>query len=184
MSDFDYTAASDVIRRGGVIAYPTEAVWGFGCDPWNESAVDKVLQLKQRPVGKGLIVVAAALEQISPLLAPLPQHLQARLKTPTLRATTWLIPDECEWIPAYVKGMYKTIAVRISQHPVVRGLCQAVGQPVISTSANLAGEPALLEYVDVVSRFEEKLDMIILGETGDASSPSTIIDLITGTVIR
>ena len=184
MEDYDYSVAAEVILRGGVIAYPTECVWGFGCDPWNAVAVDTIFSLKGRRRDKGLIIVAADHEQISPLLRPLSPHLQERLQTPVSRPTTWLIPDDHHWIPQQVKGNYNTIAVRVSQHPVVRALCLAVGQPIVSTSANLAGEIALVKYADVASHFGEELDFIVPGETGGASLASTIVDLVTETVIR
>jgi len=184
MKDNDYIIATQKMQQGGIIGYPTEAVWGFGCDPWNEKAVYRLLRLKNRPVCKGLIIVAASIDQITPLMAPLSQQHRENVGAIRMRPTTWLIPDIQNWVPDFIKGEHKTVAVRISQHPVVRKLCQTMGKPITSTSANLAGEPAITKQADIESYFSAKLDMILLGRVGRESLPSAIIDLVSGANIR
>ena len=178
------SAAPSVIQGGGVIAYPTEAVWGLGCDPWNQNAVEKILEIKRRPVEKGLIIVASTQEQIAPLLETLSDEQKELLNSTWPGPVTWLIPDTNKWTPEWVRGEHTSIAVRVSAHTLVRELCEAWGKPLVSTSANRAGEEALIEQADVVFQLGEELDLVIEGKVGESSSPSQIRDLVTGKVLR
>lgn len=125
------------LRQGKVIAYPTEAVWGLGCDPFNAEAVKTVLRLKKRAVEKGLILVAASYAQIEPLLADTVTDEQRQaLQQPSDKPTTWLVPFNPEKLPSWISGAHHTVAVRISSHALVKALCEAAGMPLVSTSAN------------------------------------------------
>ena len=172
------------LRQGKVIAYPTEAVWGLGCDPFNAEAVKTLLRLKRRPVEKGVILVAADVEQLQPLLAAhLTQEQLQRLKQPRERPTTWLVPYDSERLPKWISGEHDTVAVRISSHPGVKALCKAAGMPIISTSANPQGcQPAKYDFQ--VRRYFHDQVMICRGQLGKETRPSTIIDLQTGAIIR
>lgn len=176
--------AAATVHQGGVIAYPTEAVWGLGCDPWNRDAVYRILDIKARPVEKGMILVAASETQIAPLLEPLTEAQRQTLSNSWPGPFTWLIPDLNNWIPDWVKGQFTTVAVRISDHPVVRALCESAGHPLISTSANRAGEPPLLTGQALHQQFGSQVDLIVPGATGSQDTPSEIRDLQTGQVIR
>lgn len=176
--------ARKVLRDGGLIAYPTEAVYGLGCDPYNEAAVDRILSLKQRPKEKGLLLVAANQEQITPLIAELAPELRARLDESWPGPVTWLIPDPKNLYPQWIKGEHSSIAIRVSAHPGVQALCHAFGKPVVSTSANLADEPEIRCRLILQESFGDKIDFIVDGELGDASAPSTIRDLVTGKTLR
>ena len=140
ISSFRAQCAARVVREGGVIAYPTEAVWGLGCDPWNEDAVYRLLALKARPVEKGLIVVAANIHQLDFLLEDLPDVWLDRLAGTWPGPNTWLVPHQ-ERLPEWVTGVHDSVAVRVTDHPLVQELCHLTG-PLISTSANPAGRPA------------------------------------------
>ncbi|ENY6666857.1 L-threonylcarbamoyladenylate synthase, partial [Pseudomonas aeruginosa] len=137
ISSFRAQCAARVVREGGVIAYPTEAVWGLGCDPWNEDAVYRLLALKARPVEKGLIVVAANIHQLDFLLEDLPDVWLDRLAGTWPGPNTWLVPHQ-ERLPEWVTGVHDSVAVRVTDHPLVQELCHLTG-PLISTSANPAG---------------------------------------------
>ena len=176
--------AVHALAKGGVIAYPTEAVWGLGCDPFNQAAVEKLLALKQRPRHKGLILVAADLQQIAPLLVGLSASQRQQLQDTWPGPVTWLMPDPQHWIPQYVKGNFATIAVRISAHPIVRDLCQTWGGPLVSTSANRAGEPALRSEWALRRHPLLQVDYLIPGATQNRKNPSEIRDLQTGQLIR
>ncbi len=176
--------AAEVVRSGGVIAYPTEAVWGLGCDPWNQSAVKKILTIKRRPVEKGLILVASDQKQLEPLLSSLTDEQRERLNQSWPGPVTWLIPDSEKWVPEWVRGEHSSVAVRVSSHPVVRELCEKWGKPLVSTSANRAGEEALREQQAVTSLLGDEVDIVVTGKTGESSSPSRICDLVTGQVLR
>ena len=176
--------ASEILAQGGVIAYPTEAVFGLGCDPNNEAAVERILTLKQRPRDKGLLLVAADIQQIAPLLAGLAPEMVSKLEQSWPGPVTWLIPDPDNYYPEWIKGQHSSVAIRVSAHPVVRQLCQAFGQPIVSTSANLADEPEIRCRLILQETFGDKIDFTVEGELGDASQPSTIKDLVTGATLR
>ena len=176
--------ATTVLQQGGVLAYPTESVWGLGCDPWNTVAVERILQIKKRSRSKGLIIVACNALQITPLLQELTAAQQQQITGVTPHPVTWLVPDKKHWVPEIVRGAHTSVAIRISQHPLVQSLCSHFGHPIVSTSANLSGEPELTKYSQVTSTFGKQVDMVVPGETGGIQSPSTIIDLITGAICR
>lgn len=176
--------AAEALLKGGIVAYPTEAVWGLGCDPFNEKAVQELLQLKNRPVSKGLILVAESLEQIRPYLDDnLPPDKLEQLTTPGEVPVTWLVPCRHSALPGWITGDSSRLAVRISQHPVVRALCRAAQIPIVSTSANRSGDAPATTLSQVQACFGDKV-IICQGETGTANRPSTIRDLLTGDVIR
>ena len=177
-------AAAAVVRDGGVIAYPTEAVWGLGCDPWNREAVDRILTIKRRPVEKGLILVAASEDQVMPLLESLSDQQRTLLKDNWPGPVTFLIPDLQGWTPEWIRGQHSSVAVRVSDHPLVKELCELWGKPLVSTSANRAGEEALREQSEVYSQLGNELDLVVDGNVGIQASPSRICDLVSGQVLR
>ncbi len=164
ISSFRAQCAARVVREGGVIAYPTEAVWGLGCDPWNEDAVYRLLALKARPVEKGLIVVAANIHQLDFLLEDLPDVWLDRLAGTWPGPNTWLVPHQ-ERLPEWVTGVHDSVAVRVTDHPLVQELCHLTG-PLISTSANPAGRPAARTRLRVEQYFHDELDAILGGGGG------------------
>lgn len=171
-----------VVRAGGVIAYPTEAVWGLGCDPWNPEAVFRLLALKARPVEKGLILVAADMAQFDFLLDDLPQAWRAQLRLSWPGPNTWLVPHQGR-LPEWITGMHDSVALRVSDHPLVRALCAHSG-PLVSTSANPAGRPAARSRLRVEQYFGGQLDAVLGGALGGRRNPSLIRDLRSGEVIR
>ena len=176
--------AAQCLRRGGVIACPTEAVWGLGCDPFNRAAVLRVLALKQRPVEKGLLLVAAGMDQIKALLAPLSRQQLAVLRQSWPGHLTWLIPDPDRRYPDWIRGEHASVAVRVSDHPVVSSICRAFGKPMVSTSANLAGEPEIRSLADLQRQFGKQIDCLVDGELGGRMATSEIRDLLTLSRIR
>lgn len=185
--------AVQTLHAGGVIAYPTEAVWGLGCDPFNEQAVMRLLDLKQRPWHKGLILVVANTRQLGPLFDALPTEQQQRLQTPTAYPTTWLLPDPQHLVPQWVKGVHSPVAVRISQHPQVQQLCRAYDGMLVSTSANRSSQPAARSLPALRRSFnmarvgmtkQTALDFILPGALGGYEQPSEIRDLVTGEILR
>ena len=176
-------AACHALRDGGVIAYPTEAVWGLGCDPMNRHAGERLLHLKQRDWRKGLILIAANYTQLLPLIADIPlNQLQPALRTWPGPAT-WLVPAS-ERVPEWVRGEHQTVAVRVTAHPVAAALCAAYGGAIVSTSANRAGEPPALTVTQLRLRFGDQLDAVLTGPLGGRSQPTTIRDLQSGKILR
>lgn len=179
--------AARQIQSGGVVAYPTESVWGLGCDPFNPEAVAKLLFIKQRPVEKGLILVAANLEQVQPWLDGLDAQSLSRLYQTWPGPMTWLLPNN-GLAPSWVTGGSKFVAVRVSEHPLVSALCGAVGGPVISTSANPSGRAPARNRLTVQRYFGGVVDAIAPGlaasEVQTHIKPTEIRDLLTDQVIR
>ena len=162
------TAACAQLQAGKVIAYPTEAVWGLGCDPFNASAVRRILRLKQRPESKGLILVAASTDQLQVLLAPLKPAALALLTETWPGPVTWLIPDPKDMFPRWIKGQHKQVAIRVSAHPIVHALCQEFGRPIVSTSANRSGRPAIRSKAQLLAEFGVAGDAMPEGSASSA----------------
>lgn len=173
------------LKQGKVIAYPTEAVYGLGCDPDNACAVDKILAIKQRPISKGLILIASNFSQLKPYIDH--QQLNAHQLDTIMQTwpgpTTWVMPA-AKTTPRWITGDFDSIAVRVTQHPVVRQLCQALGKPLISTSANLSGQPAINDFDELLAQMSELVDHIVAGEVDSQMTPSKIIDALSGAVYR
>lgn len=171
------------LSEGGVVACPTEAVWGLSCDPDNLDAVQRLLALKQRPVSKGLILVAAETDQVAALLEGLSsaQHNKLRLSWPG--PTTWLLPHGGR-VPPWIHGGRDTVAVRVTAHPVMAALCRAWGGPLVSTSANRAGCQPPRAAFQVQRYFGAELDALAPGAVGGADRPTVIRDLCSDEVVR
>lgn len=172
------------IRRGGVIAYPTEAVWGLGCDPYNEEAVLKLLNIKRRPMHKGLVLVAADLSQIDFLLEDLNPEEYDKVTANWPGPFTWILPDKSNRIPGWVKGNHSAVAVRVSAHSAVKKLAEEYGSYIISTSANPAAYEPARDILRVKTYFGNKLDYVLPGSLGDSAQPTQIRDLKSDRLVR
>lgn len=175
--------AAYVMRQGGVIAYPTEAVWGLGCNPFDQEAVERILTLKQRPVHKGLILIAASMVQVAPFLHHLDDIQRQRLKNSWPGPITWLIPNN-GLAPSWITGHHHSLAIRVTSHPVAAGLCRAFGGPIVSTSANPQGREPARDLLTLRRYFGAALDTTATGQIGSQTNPSEIRDLVTGQIIR
>lgn len=176
--------AAQTIRKGGVIAYPTESVWGLGCDPSNDHALERLLALKQRPVEKGLILVSGQVEHFYFLLRELPSAQLMRFLSVPKRPTTWLVPDVNNKVSAMVKGRFSSVALRVSHHPSLSSLTQRLGYPIVSTSANPAGRTTASTRLKLVQYFGSELDYILPVAQQGGHQASTIKDLVSGKVVR
>lgn len=179
----DYHHALQALMTDGIIAYPTEAVYGLGCSIFSECAVQKILTLKERPVEMGLIIIAADFMQIESLVEPLSsQHLDKVWAT-WPGPTSWAWP-KTDLVPAYIHGDWDSVVVRISAHPIVRQLCLDFGGPIVSTSANRHGEVPCRTAAEVAACFGQAVDYILPGDIGDLDKPTPIYDVMTGDVLR
>lgn len=178
-------AAIAALRSGGVVAYPTEAVWGLGCDPFNEAAVLQLLALKQRPVAKGLILVAADVAQLDGLVDwdALPDARRDAVLASWPGPHTWVVPATGK-VPRWITGQHADVAVRVSAHPVVAAICTAFGAPLVSTSANPAGAEAPRTYDEIDASLLESLDLVVPGATGGLQRPTAIRDARSGDALR
>lgn len=183
MTPWKLSQAVRTLSNGGIIAYPTEAVYGLGCDPFNRFAVEDLLRLKQRPMDKGLIIIAASVKQLEPFIQlPPAKYLQA-IKSSWPGPITWLLPAR-PGLPVWLTGQYQSIAVRVTAHRQTVALCRAFGGGIVSTSANRAGQPAARNVFQVHKYFSGTVDMIISGDTGGQRRPSEIRDGLSGQIVR
>ena len=172
-------------RNGGVIAYPTEGVWGLGCDPRNEAAVLRLLALKRRSVDKGLILIAANEAQLAGYieLSTLDAAAIAAIRAGWPGPNTWIVPASAA-APGWITGAHDGIAVRVSAHPVVIALCEGCGHALVSTSANIASEPSPRSRAELDLRIVAGVDALAPGETSGLSQPTTIRDARDGRTLR
>lgn len=179
----DLAPVISALRAGGVIACPTEAVWGLSCDPENDEALALLMRIKQRDPAKGVILVAASIGQFQPWLNQLPLALHAPLAASWPGPNTWLVPDNGR-SHGLVRGAHERVALRVTDHPLMKALCEAFGGPLVSTSANRAGEPPAMSAAEITEIFGDEVAYVVEGALGGDASPSTIRDLATGRIMR
>ncbi|WP_371187391.1 Sua5/YciO/YrdC/YwlC family protein [Thalassotalea maritima] len=180
-----YDSAVDAFYAGGIIAYPTEAVFGLGCDPDNVEAIEKLLSIKQRPIEKGLILLAANYSQLLPYIddSKIPQDKRYSVLSRWPDGITQVMPANTS-ISRHLSGKFDTIAVRITSQKDVVALCTQTNKPIVSTSCNLTGAEPATTWQQAEREMGEKVDFVIKGNTLGFTKPSQIIDALTGEVFR
>lgn len=182
MNDFHLNCARRTLNEGGIIAYPTEAVFGLGCYPENFNSVVKILSLKNRSPGKGLILIAASVEQIAPYVDYPSNEVKKEVNDTWPGPVTWVLPAKGT-VPPWITGYKDTVAVRVSAHPMVQALCNMAGV-IVSTSANPSKKTPATNVIKIRSYFGNKIDYILPGNTGNKNLATEIRGAITGDVIR
>jgi len=184
MSLWQVNRLGKAVLRGAVFAYPTDTIWGFGCHPLHRSAVQRILDIKQRPVDMGLILLSSSLSYLRPYLDKnLDKNQIDHLQQTTSQPTTWLV-DAGEACPYWLRGKFKTIAVRLTDHPFVSALCDSIKSPLVSTSANRSGKPTIRNSIQARRQFGNELDFIVNGFSTGTNQASEIKSLATGERIR
>jgi L-threonylcarbamoyladenylate synthase len=179
---FQLRVAAHHLRLGEVIAHATEGVWGLACDAFNETAVGKLLHIKERPRSKGLIVIAHSIEQFGALLGGLGEAQRQILADAWPGPTTFLV--SAPHAPRWLRGEHQQLAVRVPAHAQARALCKCFGGPLVSTSANLHGRSPAHDARQVRRDFGARLGCVLAGATGGLTGPTEIRDLVSGRVIR
>lgn len=182
LSDWRKSLIAHLLLRDGVIAYPTEGVWGLGCLPGSLAGTKRILSLKRRSWRAGLLLVAADIEQFEPYLVGLDEKYRQELEVNWPGPITYLVPDNGT-APAWIVGQHSTLGLRVSNHPIVRQLCQRVG-PLVSTSANITSRPSALSALKVRQYFGDAVDHVVPGHLGRQVGPSTIRMLESGETLR
>ncbi len=175
--------AAQCLRDGEIIAYPTEAVFGLGCDPCNEMAVRRLLKLKKRPPELGLILIADKFERFLPFVQAVSAEQMERALVTWPGPVTWLFPRAAD-VPDWLAGTHPTVAIRVTAHPVCRALCSAWGGAIVSTSANPSQDEPARIAAEVEGYFGAALAGIVGGELGEGRRPSEIRDLRSGRIMR
>lgn len=177
-----YRSIAEYLKRGGLIAYPTESCYGLGCDPSNRSAVKQLLRLKQRPQRKGLILIASDYWQVARYLQPLNRAQQQQLREGGKQVITYLMPAR-ESAPRWLRGAHDTLAVRLTVHPSAKQLCQGVRSALVSTSANRSGQRPAKTYAACRRLFGNKV-WVLPGLVGKRKQPSSILAWADGRIVR
>ena len=184
MSPWQINRLGKAVLQGAVFAYPTDTIWGFGCHPLDALAVMQILAIKQRPVRKGLILLASDLQYIEPYISPdISDRNKLRLQQMNDQPTTWLV-DANPDCPYWLKGEFTTIAIRLSRHSFVRQMCDSISAPLVSTSANRSGKPPVRNAIQAHRQFAGELDFIVHGFKTGSSKASKIKSLETDIIIR
>ncbi len=163
------------LQRGGLVAYPTESCYGLGAAPDNRRALNKILRLKKRPQGKGLIVAANSLKQLGGLLRPLAEDERRELESVWPAAKTFVLPADRRVLPELRGRGRSKLAVRVPDHVLVRRLCAIVRTPLVSTSCNRSGGRPCKSEREARRLFGRQV-WVIGGRTGGRRAPSEIID--------
>jgi tRNA threonylcarbamoyl adenosine modification protein (Sua5/YciO/YrdC/YwlC family) len=175
--------ASTIIRNGGLVACPTESIFGLDCDPNNNDAIKKLIRIKNRSFNKGFILAASSLNQLQPFISTLTNQQKEKILQINNLPITWIVPAKKDINPN-LSGGRETIAIRVTQHPILQQLCDSLCSALISTSANPSDMPPAKSVVQVQEYFGTNVDYIIDGELGECKNPSEIRDLLTDEVIR
>ncbi|MGQ7845992.1 L-threonylcarbamoyladenylate synthase [Granulosicoccus sp. 3-233] len=183
MKEDNLREAIAALRAGGVISYPTEAVFGLGCDPHDEPALSRIISIKGRAAHKGFILIAGSLDQLLPFLAPLQAAWQAQFDSVWPGPVTMVVPCT-SGNSELLTGGRQTLAVRVSDHPVVQALCERFGGPIVSTSANRSGQEPCRDTASATQLFGTEVDVTVDGKVGTLSEPTRIIDVRTGQRLR
>ena len=183
MQQWQIKNAANIIKDGGVIVYPTEAVYGLGCDPLNPHAVERILDLKKRSMDKGLLLIAAHTRQVMEYIhEPQEENLNV-LFSSSETPITWLLKAAAN-VPYWLTGNHTTIAIRLTRHPIAKAICQQLGHPLISTSANISARHPANRKVLAYKYFYGQVDFIVGGSLGKYHSPSEIRDATSGRTLR
>jgi L-threonylcarbamoyladenylate synthase len=178
-------AAAALLRDGGVLAYPTEAVFGLGCDPHDRAAFERVFALKQRPATQGVLLIAADFAQVERYidLAAVPGDVLRQVRDSWPGPYTWVFPRSAA-VPDWVAGVHAGVALRVTAHAPAAALCRAFGGALVSTSANPHGQPPARAAQTVADYFGDALDGLLDAPLGGQTSPTMIRDALTGAMIR
>lgn len=180
-SDFAIRHAAHIVNNGGVIAYPTDTIYGLGCDPNNPKAIETINIIKQRPLNRQFILLASDIGQLKPLIQISRQ--QEQTVTQNSEPTSWIVKAS-ERAPSWLVDSSGSLTIRISKHSDVQRLCQALGHAIISTSANISGKTPAKNSFMLHKYFHHKVDKILVSDKKPTGRASRIIRLCDNYVIR
>jgi L-threonylcarbamoyladenylate synthase len=180
-SDFSLSHAAHIIRHGGIIAYPTDTIYGLGCDPYDADAVSRLNDIKQRPQDKQFIVLAGHIDQVKPLV-DIDQEQQHKISQAT-EPTSWVIEAKPS-APSWLISDSGTITIRISKQADVQRLCHILGHAIISTSANPSGKAPARNALELHKYFHHSVDKILASNQKLTARPSKVIRLCDNHIIR
>jgi len=178
----DIDALRAYLKRGGLVAYPTESCYGLGCDPHNVRALKRLIRLKGRSAAKGMLLIADHFKRLQRFIRPLNAADSARMRRSWPGPVSWVVPASAA-CPPLLTGGRATIAIRVTDHSVAARLCRSLGMALVSTSANKSGKKPAQTAAECRRIFGAQV-RVIDGRIGQRRRPSTLIDLATGTILR
>jgi len=164
-----------ILQMGGVIAFPTDTVYGLGADAFNSTAVEKIYEIKNRPKHRQLPLLIVNVEQLTTLADPIPEIAWFLARRFWPGGLTLVLP-KTDSLPVYL-APEPTIAVRVPNHPACLAIIQHLGNPIIGTSANISGQPAALTAEEAGQQLGGKIDFIINGGKCPGGKESTVVDV-------
>ena len=176
--------ASEWLKKGKILIYPTEGVWGIGCDAFNKDAVARIYELKQRSENKSLILLCKSLEVMSNYLSPITQNDMDFIKSIGVKPTTILYPYDPNKTPNHLHNISGKLALRVSTHYHLKSLFEIFNNPIISTSANISGTKISMDTDEIKNNFDFSDVAFYNKPIGILNRPTPIIDLQTQEVIR
>ena len=165
-----------ILNQGGIVAFPTDTVYGLGACASNKQAVERVYRVKERPQNMALPLLLARTSQISEVAEPVPQ-IAWLLANKFLPGALTLVLHKSNSVPDIITAGGITVAIRIPAHPIPVALAEGLGAPIVGTSANLSGKPSALTAEEVYSQFGDKIDLVIDGGRCTGGKESTIVDV-------
>ncbi len=177
------TRAYQVIQAGGLLIYPTEGVYGIGCDPHNSEAINKLINLKKRNPNKGIILIASDFAMFEAFIKPLSNEILEQISKYKSDPVSWIVPAT-EHCPGPLTGNRSTLAIRVSSHPFVQSLCKQLGHAITSTSANVSGQNPINNAKELNKAFGFAVDYIVPLPVGSLGKPTPLFDAISGQQLR
>lgn len=173
----DIRAAVDVLRRGGLILYPTDTVWGIGCDATNADAVKRVFDLKQRADSKALIILVGSEAALERTVRCVPDAAWQLIEAADKPVT--IVYDQGVGVAPQMLASDGSLAVRLTREPFSQALCQRFGRPLVSTSANVSGQPTAACYAQISREIIDGVDYVCSSRRDECqpASPSMIIKI-------
>ena len=175
--DIDIDNAVSALKKGGTILYPTDTIWGIGCDATNPSAVEKVFSIKKRPEQKSLIVLLDDAEKLYDYVEQIPEHAFTLIEY-SEKPLTIIYPKAVK-LASNVSAADGSIAIRVTKDVFCRELIRRFGKPIVSTSANISNEPAPKTFAEISDEIKSAVDYVVLHRQNEnkINAPSTIIRL-------
>lgn len=179
MEKNSFSEALEVLRNGGVILYPTDTVWGLGCDATNPEAVARIYEIKKRSDSKSLVLLASDLDMVARYIREIPdmaiQLVEVNDKPMTIIYPGALTGQECRGLAHNTVAQDGSVGIRIPVVDFCRDLVHRFGRPIVSTSANISGEPTPRKFTDIPQQIKDAVDFIVdpsleRNSTGSASS--------------
>jgi L-threonylcarbamoyladenylate synthase len=168
--------AVEILKSGGIVAYPTDTVYGLGADPANEQAVEKIYRVKKRSPDLPLPLLLADVSDLIKVASTVP-GIAWELAEHFLPGGLTLVLRKSPWVPGTVTAGGDTIAVRVPNHPVPTTLIRRLGMPLVGTSANISGKTSPVTADEVYGQLGDEVDLIIDGGRCPGGIESTVIDI-------